>query len=214
MSDLVRPYRGLSPDERMRQRRAQLLDACLDVLGERGVVDTTVDLVCKRAGLSKRYFYESFSDREAILVALLEGVMDDVRAALLDTLGDAPADPEEQMRRLVTTTVTTITADPRVARLWAEASHQPVLEERRSRAYGDVAQVLIDILLPGTDEPGAHSAFVLVVAGTTEVLRRWIAEEPERPTDEIVDAVTRVGLGVRAEFTAPDPATETARSKR
>lgn len=202
MSNLVRPYRGVSAADRTQQRRGQLLDACLDVVGQLGVAEATVELICKRAGLSKRYFYESFADREAILGAALERVIDDVRNALTGTPRETPVDPTEQMRRLVSVTVTTITADPRVARLWAEAGHQPVLEERRSRAYGDVAQLLLDIVLPGdgTGDPGARSAFILIVAGTTEVLRRWIADEPERPAEEIVDAITRVGLAVRAAF--------------
>lgn len=199
--EVVRPYRGVSAEDRRRQRRSQLLEAGLDVVGEAGVAETTVDLVCRRAGLSKRYFYESFSDREALLTAVLTGVFEDIRAALETALADAPSSAEERMTRLVTATVEAIATDPRVSRLWVEANHQPVLEQRRSEAYAEFADLLVSILLPGReDDPDARTAFVLVVAGTTEVLRRWLAAGSPGSTAGIVDVLRRVGLAVTGEF--------------
>ncbi|MER6761549.1 MULTISPECIES: TetR/AcrR family transcriptional regulator [Amycolatopsis] len=201
MPEVVRPYRGVSADERRRQRRSQLLEAGLDVVGEVGVADTTVDLVCKRAGLSKRYFYESFADREALLTAVLTGVFDAVRSSLETALTDAPSAAEERMTLLVTATVEAIATDPRVSRLWVEANHHPALEQHRSEAYAEFADLLVSILLPGReDDPAAQSAFVLVVAGTTEVLRRWLADGSPGSPAGIVDVLRRVGLAVTGEF--------------
>ncbi|MFD2468020.1 TetR/AcrR family transcriptional regulator [Amycolatopsis silviterrae] len=201
MPEVVRPYRGVSAEDRRGQRRSQLLEAGLDVVGEVGVAETTVDLVCKRAGLSKRYFYESFADREALLIAVLTGVFDAVRSALETALADAPPAAEERMTRLVTATVDAIVTDPRVSRLWVEANHHPVLERHRSEAYAEFADLLVSILLPGReDDPDARSAFVLVVAGTTEVLRRWLADGSPGTAAGIVDVLRRAGLAITGEF--------------
>lgn len=171
------------------------------MVGEVGVADTTVDLVCKHAGLSKRYFYESFADRETLLEAVLAGVFDTVRSALETALPDSPSTAEERMTRLVTATVEAIATDPRVSRLWVEANHHPALEQRRSEAYAEFADLLVGILLPGReDDPDSRSAFVLVVAGTTEVLRRWLADGSPGGTAGIVDVLRRVGLAVTGEF--------------
>jgi len=198
---VVRPYRGVSAEDRRRQRREQLLEACLDVVGQVGPAATTVDAVCRQAGLSKRYFYESFDDRESVLIALVEQVMANVRDALQAVVQEAPASPDEQMRRLVHATVDTLSADARVGRLWVEANLYPALEQRRSEAYDDFAEVLTRIVLPDhADDEEARDAFLLVVAGATELLRRGIREGTPAKTAEMVDVLQRVGTAVRSAF--------------
>lgn len=198
---VVRPYRGVSAEERRRQRREQLLDAALDVVGELGPSAATVEAVCKRAGLSKRYFYESFDDREAVLIALVERVMASVRDALEAVVRDAAASPDEQMLRLVHATVDTLSADARVSRLWVEANLYPALERRRSQAYDEFAEVLVRIILPeraGDEE--TRNAFLLVVAGTTEILRRGLRDRSPQKTAGMIDVLHRVGTAVRSAF--------------
>ncbi len=46
-------------------QRARLLAAMIDVCAERGVADVTVAHVVERAGVSRRTFYEIYTDREA-----------------------------------------------------------------------------------------------------------------------------------------------------
>jgi len=198
---VVRPYRGVSADDRRRLRREQLLDACLDVVGKLGPGATTVDAVCKQAGLSKRYFYESFDDREAVLIALVERVMATVRDALEAVVQSTSTSPDEHMRRLVHATVDTLSADARISRLWVEANLYPALEQRRSEAYDEFAEVLARIVLPkraGDEE--VRDAFLLVVAGATEILRRGLREGSPAKTAEMIDVLHRVGMGVRSAF--------------
>ena len=42
----------------------------------------TVDLICSEAGLGKRYFYESFADRDALL-----GPLDQISSLSVETAG-------------------------------------------------------------------------------------------------------------------------------
>jgi AcrR family transcriptional regulator len=198
---VARPYRGVSAEDRRRQRRDQVLEACLDVVGDVGPSATTVEAICKQAGLSKRYFYESFDDREAVLIALVERVMATVREALEAVLADASTTPDEQMRRLVHATVDTLAADARISRLWVEASLYPALEQRRSQAYDDFAAVLARIVLPDrADDEETRDAFLLVVAGATEILRRGLRTRSPQKTAEMVDVLHRVGSAIRTAF--------------
>ena len=64
-----RPYGGVSAEDRVAARRTRLLEATLAIIGEHGVAAVTVDLICSEAQLGKRYFYESFTDRDTLLVA-------------------------------------------------------------------------------------------------------------------------------------------------
>ena len=54
-------------------QRRRLLLAFTEVLAEDGLEDTRVGRVCKRAGLSRRTFYDLFEDREACFLAVLDG---------------------------------------------------------------------------------------------------------------------------------------------
>src|SRR3712207_5142982 len=73
-----RMYAGLTTAQRRSERRARLLDAAVDVLGTQGLEAATVTAVCRRARLIPRYFYESFSDRDELLVAVFDSIMDEV----------------------------------------------------------------------------------------------------------------------------------------
>jgi AcrR family transcriptional regulator len=54
------------------ERRPQLLDAALETILERGYGGATLELIAKRAGVSKPVIYAVFSDRDAVLGALLD----------------------------------------------------------------------------------------------------------------------------------------------
>ena len=89
---VVRPYRGISAAERRADRRRRLLDGGLDVLAEVGVAGLTMTAVCARAGLTERYFYESFRDRDGLLRALSDQLADEVTEAIRRAIATAPRD--------------------------------------------------------------------------------------------------------------------------
>ncbi|MPY81303.1 MAG: TetR family transcriptional regulator [Actinophytocola sp.] len=66
----VNAWGGLSAVDRRAQRRAQLLAAGLEVFGTVGYAGTSVRQICRVAGLTERYFYESFGAREGLLLAI------------------------------------------------------------------------------------------------------------------------------------------------
>src|SRR5258708_27803222 len=80
MTEVARRYRGVPADERRQQRRRLLLEACLDLVGRDGTPAVTAESVSAAAKLTKRYFYESFADRDAVLVAALDELFRDIAA--------------------------------------------------------------------------------------------------------------------------------------
>src|SRR5579875_1767846 len=79
-----RRYRGLTAAERHRQRRELLLDAGLELFGTLGYAASSVRAISQQAGLNSRYFYESFADREALLIAVYERIVAAIAAATKD----------------------------------------------------------------------------------------------------------------------------------
>ncbi|WP_280503073.1 TetR/AcrR family transcriptional regulator, partial [Nocardia farcinica] len=69
-----RIWGGTTLTERREARRAALLEAALDLIGEAGAAGVTMRAVCRRANLTDRYFYESFSSRDELLDVLYRSV--------------------------------------------------------------------------------------------------------------------------------------------
>ncbi|ATD72760.1 TetR/AcrR family transcriptional regulator [Gordonia sp. 1D] len=78
-----RRYGGADPTERQSRRRRALISAGLDVFGSEGYAKASVKSVCDQAGLTQRYFYESFTDRADLLVAVYDDCVDFARTATL-----------------------------------------------------------------------------------------------------------------------------------
>jgi len=79
-----RAYAGVAPDERVAARRARLIAAGVELFGTQGFRAATVRGLCAAAGLTDRYFYESFASLEDLLGAVYTALMDGVRARLLN----------------------------------------------------------------------------------------------------------------------------------
>lgn len=73
-------------------QRRRLLLAFVEVLAEEGLEDARVGRVCKRAGVSRRTFYDLFEDREACFLAVVDAAIERVRQSVL------PAHEEESLR--------------------------------------------------------------------------------------------------------------------
>jgi AcrR family transcriptional regulator len=83
-------------EDRQALRRDELIAAGVQLLGDEGGPVLTVRAVCRKAGLTERYFYESFTDRDEFVRA----VYDDVCARAMSTLLSAGT-PREAVERFV-----------------------------------------------------------------------------------------------------------------
>ena len=72
----ARPYGGLAMEERVAARRARFIEAGIELFGTQGFRGATVRGICAAAGLTDRYFYESFASLEALLADVYRTVKD------------------------------------------------------------------------------------------------------------------------------------------
>ncbi len=63
----ARAYGGIALEERVAARRARFVEAGIELFGTQGFRGATVRGICAQAGLTDRYFYESFASLEALL---------------------------------------------------------------------------------------------------------------------------------------------------
>jgi TetR/AcrR family transcriptional regulator, transcriptional repressor for nem operon len=72
---------------RGRATRERIVAATADLIGERGIAETSLDDVIERAGVSKSQLYHYFDDREALLRSVVSHNCDGVLAAQSPHLG-------------------------------------------------------------------------------------------------------------------------------
>lgn len=75
----------IAVEEVVRQQRMRLMGAMLEAVGEQGYIATSVADVLRRAGVSRRTFYEHFSDKEDCYLQ----AYDHVAAILTEAVAEA-----------------------------------------------------------------------------------------------------------------------------
>lgn len=181
----ARRWGGMTGGEREARRRAQLLDAGLDVFGVDGWAGTTVRDVTARAGLSQRYFYEQFPSREACFLAVLDRVASEVRDVVREAVG-ADGTPDERARETLAALAAYFTADTRRLRVaFVESFATAEFRERRAALLTDFAALASRLMAalhpePARADPASleRSAYVLS-GGIAEAL--VAAAEGHRP---------------------------------
>lgn len=198
----VRPYRGVEAPERLAQRRRQLLEAGLDLLaGVDEPEELTVRGICKRAGISVRYFYESFTDKDRLVAAVFDWVIADIAATTQAAVAAAPRD--EQNRAGIANLVRTIADDARVGRLlFNPRLSNTVLARKRAEVGGVFA------LLSGEHVADAYrvpqnaqttSLAHFVVGGVGQTISAWVAGDIDLDQADFVELLTKIvgGLATR-----------------
>jgi AcrR family transcriptional regulator len=191
MAAAGRTYGGVSGEQRQARRRAALLDAALDVVADRGVAGVTVRGVCGRAGLTDRYFYENFRDRDDLLVALGEELFGQATAALMAAIAQAPRDTVARVHAAVRTAVGWHTEDPRRGRLFLEFQLAPPLQPLRRNAIRLLADIMAD---QARDLLGARAPAELerslaartLVGGGFDLFASWLRGELDVDEEQLI----------------------------
>jgi AcrR family transcriptional regulator len=197
-----RTYGGVSGAERKAERRARLIEAGLELLGRDGWNATTVRAVCAEAGLTERYFYESFDSRDRLLEAVFDRVASEAATAVLEAVESAPHDARAKSRAAIGSFVDLLNDDPRRARaMLIESIGNPVLERRRQEAIRDFAGLLAEQgrLFYGDAAVSEHDAeltALALVGALSELLVAWLDGRLELTRDRLVEHC--VGLFVAA----------------
>jgi AcrR family transcriptional regulator len=92
-------WSGVPLQDRQTLRRDELVAAGVHLLGGAAGPALTVRAVCRAAGLTERYFYESFADRDEFVRAVYDDVCSAAMSAL--TTADTPRDAVERFVTLM-----------------------------------------------------------------------------------------------------------------
>ncbi|OQX63300.1 MAG: hypothetical protein B5M56_03060 [Desulfococcus sp. 4484_241] len=76
----TRQYAGVDAKQRRKERREKFIAAGLDAFGTVGYARSTIKEICRLAGLTERYFYESFENKEDLLCTVFRRLISQLEA--------------------------------------------------------------------------------------------------------------------------------------
>ena len=81
--------------------RTRIMSAAMIEMNEHGV-RFTMGMLAARLGISKRTLYEHFESKEVLIEAIIDAIIQDLRAQRLAIVGDASLDLAEKLKRMLT----------------------------------------------------------------------------------------------------------------
>lgn len=206
-----RVYGGKTTEQRRSERRAALLDAAYSIAGASGYHAATVRAICKKAGLSERYFYESFESREEILSEMYDTVISGARAAVLraastvteDEIRDAAGDPVALHPIIVACTrafVYYLTDEPYRANIVViDAVSVPTNRDGMaigaSTSFSELISEMAVALIGGT-HPATELFGVGMVGYVSRLLNYWHAEGGKADPETLVSSIALTFQGM------------------
>jgi len=206
----VRSYGGVSARQRVAARYERLLDAALELYGTRGYVATGVKDVCRQAGLTDRYFYESFQNSGDLFTAAFDRTTNELLLLVAQRLTEVDADPAAQVHAAIETFVRALADDPRKARLlFVETASAGADVERHVRAtvrrFAELVAATARPHLPeDVPEQLLDMGALSLVGAMALVMVEWQDGELDVSIDELIDYFVELFL-VAARAAAPPP---------
>jgi len=194
-----RPYGGLTYERRLAERRRRLVEAGLDTFASEGYARTPIERICGVARVTTRHFYELFPNKEALLVAVLDHVMDHARAAVFRAMAIDTNNPRDRVRPGISAFVHSYLDDPRYVRIAlveVVGVSREVERHRREieREFDRIIEGQIDILardgiLPKRDYALASQA---LGGAINQLLIDWAYLDDPPPVEDIINELVNL----------------------
>jgi AcrR family transcriptional regulator len=199
----MRDYDGKTAAERVAERRRRLVDAGLELFGERGYAATSIRAVLRQAGLQDRYFAESFADLDCLLAAVYDQIIDE-EVTLCRAAIDAADSPSAGARAMIDALGRYAQGNParmRVKLLEAPGGG-PVTSRHRQVGQRRLAELVAGLLPRPGRGPDPFPVAIGIVAAANELLLAWLSGEPGFNREQVVTLVAFMFDAVADQMTA------------
>lgn len=197
-------YAGKAASTRQAERRKKLLAAGIRLIGREGYAATSIDAVCSEAGLTKRYFYESFTNSEELLVESYRAVTREFLGSIMQATTPHLGDSRKLVRAGLQQTFRFVRENPDKARLiMIEAmSVRSQLGRLYGNSYNEFVNLLVGFTKPFLPGKGPGDVILAVMArgavgALIHLCQGWIATGFKQPIEELVTGTEHIfgGMG-------------------
>lgn len=201
-----RSYGGQTEAERVLERRERFIAAGIELFGTVGLRKATVTMLCKTAGLTERYFYESFEDTESLFCAVYNKQTAALRDYFVAYLPQLPTDLNERIKAALGQYFTFM-KDERVVRIlyvesMAGSPRVSAEHHTNNRLYADVAAHLIMLDNPELEITHEQAAALgMAINGASATLAvQWMLGGYAIAQETLVQACSLIVAGAMSEL--------------
>ena len=188
-----RLFAGRTTEERRAERRARLLAAAGRIYGERGYRNATVKAVCDAAGLTERYFYESFANSEDLLCACFQDGADALLTEVRRAGSDAGGPPRARALAGLLVYLSHLRERPASARMFLiEMSSVSSRADRLVSENLDRFGALLAEIFQGADTRPSHLLVRGAIGGGLHIAQAWISDGYTEPVETVADTILRL----------------------
>jgi AcrR family transcriptional regulator len=186
-----RLYGGLPRSERQNSRRLRLIGAAIGIYADSGYRGARIKEICESAGLTNRYFYESFSGLEELFLACHAHVVEGL-FTYLEEKGRTPEPLAPTGRHaLLHAYFSELRAEPKLARVFLADIRG--ISQALDRQADDALRRFADLLFDGSRSRDASAEYrslvtMALASAVVWISKTWIATDFAVPIDTVVDA--------------------------
>lgn len=192
-----RSYRGQSQEQRRAERRSRLIAGAIAVYGERGYHQATVKAVCEAAGLTERYFYESFANSEALLIDSYNAVTYAVLGEILRAGEAAGRGRIARSRAMLHAYFSALQREPRSARVFLVEIRgvSRAVDQAFDASLRTIGREVARLVAPDAVDDELLQAGI--IGGVIHIALRWIEDGYAPPIDAAVSTALRLAAPPR-----------------
>lgn len=193
-----RSYRGQSQEQRRADRRSRLIAGAIAVYGERGYHQATVKAVCDEAGLTERYFYESFANSEALLIDCYNAVTYAVLGEIVRAGEAAGHASTARSRAMLYAYFSALQREPRSARVFLVEIRgvSRAVDQAFDASLRVIGRQVARLLAPEVADDELLQAGL--IGGVIHIALRWIEDGYQPPIERAVATALQLGTALAA----------------
>ena len=193
-----RKYGGIQENLRKKIRRKKLMDAGLEAFGTTGYAKTSIRKICQLAGLTERYFYESFRNKEDLLFSVYRALTDELKSKASAIIANQNELTEKVAYDALEMYFQHFKDDPRKARI--QLFEVLGVSQKIAREYQRAMRILAKMLklylldtFPGNRKKLDDDIIITGLAcALTQIAYRWVQEGFIAPINEVVTQYMKV----------------------
>ena len=171
----------------------KLIEAGIDEFGTKGYTRTSIKAICSSAGLTERYFYESFVSKEDLLFTVYRELIDAQQRDTMELLKGLDNNPIETATQATKMFYYRYIMDPRIARIQLFeilGVSQRIDQEYRNaiRLMSEMVKLFLSRIFPGIPQEKLNSSIIPTsIAGSMIMISyEWVLGGFVMPLDDII----------------------------
>lgn len=202
-------YAGQTQAERRAQRYQKFIEAGHELFGTIGFRQTTVRLICKHAKLTDRYFYESFSSLEDVLIDVYQQSINNIIQKIITAIHKnnfKENDVDLLIREALDIFFQNVEC-PKTARIiWLEVlGVSPRVDLVYNQSICNFASIFTDISLSiypdiDFDKEEINMIAIGIIGGVSQATQSWLLNNYHHDRQIMVNSMFYIIKGISSQF--------------